>query len=337
MSVASAAARVTERVPGYGGAFWDITPLQDFLAGEHGWSDADLARNQVGMRTPLRGEDAAALARFWRTIAEAARRLDAAGILPITIKSLRTYAFWDSNADLLIPPGSRPAVLAALYAGAWVPPSRASRVEQALVERAKIKLPSRDPELLSAHLYEGVSWRYQADIGLLPGDREAAASRLVRVDPALFGAGDDASAPAVWVPDDATELVLQAAHAVFENFRLSVGEALHFHLLRRVPGAWERAQEIAAEHGCTAALREVAALCEAALEGRLGWAPAAWPAQMPLRVLGRCYADRLRYLGGRRRLGSAAVEIGGFAAVYPLITAVRRRRLRRRLRAEAAA
>lgn len=334
MAGRSVAALLDRRAPEYHGAFYDLAPLQTFLREEHGWTPADLARNQFPAPAPLDGAGARAHARFWGTIAEAARRLEGAGILPITIKSLRTYAFWDSNTDLLIPAGSRARVLEALYAGPWVPPSRASRVEQALVERAKIKLPSADPELLPVHLYEGISWRYQADIGLLTG-ADHTASRLVPVPAALYaGTRVEADPPVVRVPDDATELVLQAAHAAYENFRLSLGEAVHLHLLRRTPGVWERAREIADVHGCAVALREVADIAERMVAGELGWRPAAFPLQIPLAVLARCYRERAAFLLGRRRVGSAAVEIGGFAWVFPVIRAVRRVR---RARADRAA
>lgn len=333
MAGQSAAPLPDRRAPGFGGAFFDLAPLHEFLRREHGWTRADLERNQLPARAPLDDAGARAHARFWGTIAEAARRLEGAGILPVTIKSLRTYPFWDSNADLLIPAGSRPRVLEALYAGAWVPPSRASRVEQALVERAKLKLPSTDPELLPVHLYEGISWRYQADIGLLTGAGNTA-SRLVPVPAAVFaGTRVEAAPPTVLVPDDGTELVLQAAHAAYENFRLSLGEAVHLHLLRRSPGAWERARGIARAHGCAVALDEVVALCEAFVAGELGWNPAAFPLQIPLAVLARCYRERASFLLGRRRVGSAAVEIGGFAWMFPVIRAVRRVRRARAARA----
>jgi hypothetical protein len=321
------------RAPELGGVFHDLAPLHRFLEREHGWTAADLARNQLPARAPLDEAGARAHARFWGTIALAARRLEGAGILPVTIKSLRTYAFWDSNADLLIPAGSRARALQALYAGPWVAPSRRSRLEQALVERAKIKLPSQDPEYRPVHLYEGISWRYQADIGLLTG-AEHTASRLVPVPAAVFaGTRDQADPPVVRVPDDATELVLQAAHAAYENFRLSLGEAVHLHLLRRVPGVWERAQGIARVHGCAVALDEVMALCEGWVAGELGWNPAAFPLQIPLPTLARCYRERAAFLLGRRRVGSAAVEIGGFAWVFPVIRAVRRVRRARAGRA----
>jgi hypothetical protein len=312
------------------GPYAEIEPLVAFLR-ERGWSPERLVKNDLLEPAGIAGRDYD-YHRFWTTIARLAREMARLGLPPIFIKCVREYAYCDANVDLLVPHGRLREVGRELAGRAWRRPEPWDAFEQLLIERDKLKLPATESGLVAAHLYGAVSWRYQADIGLLRRNGSAVDPehlREARVEEfAPFAA---AGSPAIWLPRPAAEFVLQAAHVAFENYRVTVGEALHFRLLRlRAASEWEDAERLARRFGCAAALRlldtESAAIC--ADLGAL--APADYPRTLPIGALAPVFAERARVLWTSRRRAGAAAETATAASVWFAVAAIRRlRRLRR--------
>lgn len=309
------------------GPYVDIRPLVSALE-SRGWSAERLMKNELD--SACREEDDR-YPRFVATIAVLDDELRSLGIEPVFIKCFRTYRYSDANIDVLVPRSQLRSVARHLYGSAWRAPEPWDQFEQLLIERAKLKLPSAEAGLLTAHLYGGVSWRYQSDIGLLRRDGERPdPAHLRRVGLARYGEGVD-PAKEVWIPDGAAELVLQAAHVAFENYRITVGEALNFQLLKlRDPDAWADAVELAPRYGCVRALemmdRESDWICD-----HLGdLDPRDYPRTLEAPSVLRPVAERTRTLLRGGRYLSALNELGTSVAVYSLVRGIRRiRRLRR--------
>lgn len=315
------------------GRFADIRPLTDALRAR-GWTDERLAKNDLAepRRVPGRDYD---YARFWATVARLASELSSLDLPPIFIKCVREYRYCDSNVDVLVPRRQLRRVAEHLYRSDWRAPAPWDTFEQLLIERDKLKLPATRPGLIAAHLYGGVSWRYQSDIGLLrhdgvqPNPRHLVSVPLARyVEPAAAAVPGDLQ---IWLPGDAAEFVLQAAHVAFENYRLTVGEAVHFQLLRRRAAAsWEEARALARRYGCAEALslidRESLRVCSALPE----LDPADYPQTLPITSVLPPLGERGRLLSGERRNLAALSEVATASAVYLGVSAIRKlRRLRR--------
>ena len=108
-------------------------------------------------------------------------------------------------------------------------------------------------------------------------------------------------------------------------------EAIHFRLLRRrAEQAWEKAQELGATVGCTAALalidHESLDICTRLAELR----PEDYPRTLPMRTLWPALAERAGWHCGQRRRLAAAVELSTAAGVYALVSNLRRLRRWRR-------
>jgi len=302
---------------------------------ERGWSDERLAKNDLALPSGAPGTREK-YETFWRTLERLAAELEAQGLPPIFIKCVREYEYCDSNVDVLVPRARLRSVARHLYRTAWSPPTVWDSVEQLLIERAKLKLPARETGLCAAHLYGGVSWRYQSDMGLLRRDgREADPAQLERVaiDRIVVSpkAQSGSGSREIWLPSDAAEFVLQAAHVAFENYRITVGEAIHFRLLRERAGeAWEEAQRLGATVGCTSALalidRESLDTCTRLAELR----PEDYPRTLPMKVLWPALRERALWHRGQGRPVAAAAELSTAAGVYGLVSNLRRfRRFRR--------
>lgn len=312
--------------PGPAG-FVDLTRWLTRLQ-EHGWTGAHLTRNEL----PADSSRQAHYEKFWKTIRELAQQFRDLGLPPIFIKCVREYRYSDANVDVLVPSARWRSVIERLCRTHWKLPARADWLEQQLIERAKLKLPAASPDFFAAHLYQAVSWRYQKDIGLLrlhgrePNEHQLRRLPLQRFLP-------DCARPEEWIyhPNEASELVLQAAHVVFENFRITLGEACHFVLLReRAGSAWEEALVLADRYGCGPALHLVAEESQRILENLEEMDPRDFPFPLPPGGLWRCFRARYRHLWEKGQGWGAMVELGGCTASYAALRLIRRVRRWRR-------
>lgn len=313
---------------------FDLVDLTDWLAELRtiGWSSERLAKNDLPVWLideayyPYRFDE------LWVTAAEIAHHLRILDIEPIILKCLREYPYVDSNVDVLIPRSRWTAVTEQLASGGWVVPSLRERLEQKAFERGKMKLGSGTSNFLAAHLYAAVSWRYLDDLGILRNGETPLREALIRHPGNHFAA---ASRPEDWfyLPSPSAELVIQAAHICFENYRITLGEAAHIVLLRhRVPEAWREAVQIAQKVGCSRALQLVYDSSVSILTN-LGEAKAEnFPKPLAAWSLLRCFAERERSV---RRTGNrvrGALEFAGSVAFFfgvRVIRAIRRRRMGR--------
>ena len=313
------------------GPFVDIDPLLTVLR-SRGWSDERLAKNDLAESAA--GGGAHRFRAFWKTIEQLAVEMETLGLPPIFIKCVREYPYCDFNVDFLVPRTRLRSVARHLYTTHWKAPATWDSIEQLLIERAKLKLQATDNGLLAAHLYGGVSWRYQGDIGLLRKNGEQADPEHLRLVPIVEACGfrpSDRIETRIWLPRAPAEFVMQAAHIAFENFRITVGEAVHFRLLQiRSADAWTEARALARGFGCEAALdlvdRESRRVC-ASLE-QLD--PADWPRTLPMADLAPTFRERARLLTGQGRRLAALNEVGTASGVYLLVSLIRRLRRWRR-------
>jgi hypothetical protein len=284
-----------------------------------GWSQERLDKNDL-----RDGEAAdARYDRFWATMARLQNVLGGpSGVDPIFIKSVREYPYSDGNVDVVIPKGALREVEDRLAREQWVRPTFASRVEQRAMERGKLKMQSSDPSLLAAHLYEGVSWRYQPDIGLLRAGTRSEVLRTVAVR--TYAPRAAQRNVEIWIPADHTELVLQTAHIVFENYRMSLGEAMNLVLLRqRAQHAWPAAEELARQFGCDATLRAGMEHADWMVRHALELVPSRLPMPIPFARLAPAIAERSRWFAGRGDVWNSVLELSTFAAFFPLLRSVR--------------
>ena len=313
---------------------FDIGRLSERLRSA-GWSSERLVKNDIPVDGGIPGRRYS-YADFWRTIARLGQVLPTVGVQPIFIKSVRQYAYADANVDVLVPAPKLRHVSEVLTRNIWETPSRRDMVEQLLIERAKNKLPTSEPGFVAAHLYGGVSWRYQSDIGMLRVDGVSGnPEQLVQTHVGSFISSDmldEASrATEIWIPTDAAEFVLQAAHISFENFRITVGEAVNFVLLkRRFPSAWAEGKLLARSYGCTAALHLVDQLSDH-ISGKLEQLnPAEYPITIPYNLLAPVWEERWRFLRAKGSGIQAVAERTSTMSVYALLRTIRTaRRVRR--------
>lgn len=304
-----------------------MTPVPEWRAeiarlAAGGWTARDFQRNQLGYAheivAGLDGPGRAAWVVYWRTVAELQRVLVEAGITPIFLKSRRQYPYHDSNVDVLIAAADWEPTQRALTARGWRLPSRAVRLKQRLIERAKLKLPPVREGLLPAHLYGAVTWRYQSDVGFLPpaGEREGWIER-VTIGEAAGGDFGDGSADEILMPTAGADLLIHSAQTIFENYRLFYGEALFVRHLRRAmtPARAGAIQTLAEASGAPSVMPAVAAL--SADRARPGGAR--WPIRVPWSDLLRCWRERAAWRARSGHPIAGGEELAGylvFAALY---------------------
>lgn len=294
-----------------------------------GWTDERLAKNDLlSNQRAVRGYG---MEEFWTTALAGLDACEELGVRAILLKSIRVYPYSDSNVDVLVPAASLKSVEQRLRELGWLAPGTWDSVEQAMVERRKRKLPP-GPRLpsdhLAIHLYGGLSWRYQDDLGF----QLRGLTREVPVDwvaPAGIAARHPGRRVAVLSAD--AELVVQAAHVCFENYRLTLGEAVHIcGLVAASESALPEALVLAESVGCRVALRMAVGLAIDALSdpGRL--AAAAWPRTLQPRTLDDAFIERWTALRRQGRLMQGAVELSTNWILHRVVAAIRRRRRRER-------
>jgi hypothetical protein len=266
---------------------------------------------------------------FWKTIRTIRTAIGPAEIPPIFIKCIRTYPYFDSNVDLLVNPSRLAETIGILCSAHWKLPTGMNRVEQALVERGKVKLSPLTPDLLPAHVYGGLRWGYQNDTGLLRtknGEPDPVMLRRHRLtDAASQPATSDADS--ILHPFGAGELVVQAAHITSENFRITLGEAIHIQSLLDEHGCFNEALGLAAGFGFAGAVELVTEASKEILSDVSSLDPNRFPRRLPAARLHDCFLERYHYLRRSGRRSDGIIELGtceAFLALRRVLRTVRR-------------
>jgi hypothetical protein len=299
-----------------GRPFLDLRPLTAALEAR-GWNPERLAKN--GLPPATEGLDPGYV-RFWETIEALCEAMNALQIPPVILKSIRVYAYDDGNVDLLVPAGRLWEVARALAKGRWKMPDTAYLIEQQLVERNKLKLLPREDTLLHAHLYEGIGWRYQSDLAILGARHD----RVTAIDTRAFLPNGNGPGLRVFAPDPVAELVLQAAHIAFENYRMTVGEAVNLCLLRRQHAAsWQAALTLADDVGCRHALVSLLEVAERIVADLDTLDPVATPLPLSKRLIFGIHLQRIAHLVRHGKIGGAIGELFSVAVVFPGVRTIR--------------
>ena len=271
----------------------------------------ELARaNGVGLELARYLPDGPALreapargARVRRRIEEASALLGAEGIEHIVFKCERHYRYYASNVVVIVRPADRPRALHALYTAGY-----RGNVMFKEPDKVMLSLPG-DPT--SVHLHVGVTWNG------VPYFDDDALWRRSTADPLLPGRfrldGDD-------------ELAVNLAHNLFENYEVSLGDALYFRrALGTAPGPTGldlHARPNGWLGGLGAALEHARSLAEA-------WASAEqtglvaprlvdFPYRLPRATLARAYGERINANLRAGHLRRAAREVYAYPTFYAL-------------------
>ncbi|UYH56083.1 hypothetical protein N6L26_05900 [Qipengyuania sp. SS22] len=194
------------------------------------WPEDAVARQNLQYLLPKFAEDNR---EYWTGIHRLAEVFADCGVQFITIKSIRSYPYVDSNIDIIVSQKDWRKLSAAVTRQTWRKPNWKEFLEQTLVEPFKLKYKAIDNVLPAAHFYGGVRWRY------------ATPFMLDRVDPALlwrelpeqYGNPENPDAKSqILVPTDEFDMVIQVAHVTIENYRLTIGEMVHISETLKKPG-----------------------------------------------------------------------------------------------------
>jgi hypothetical protein len=252
---------------------------------------------------PIRQEEEARGARFRTRVLEASALLGAARIEHIIFKCDRHYVYYDSNVDVIVRPGDWPHARRALQVAGY-------RGNVMFKEPDKVMF-SRPGDPTSVHLHAGVTWN-----GVPYFDDDALWRRSVR-DPLL---------PERRRLDGQDELAVNLAHNLFENYEVSLGDALYF---RRALAAAPALDDLEIHARCNgwlgglgAALAHAHSLAEDwATSERTGHVTprlANFPYRLPRSTLAQAYSERITANVRARHLRRAAREAYAYPTFYAL-------------------
>jgi hypothetical protein len=282
-----------------------------------GWGPPEFAANHLEYASALHlGENSgpvhASFERYWRTVGRISSLLREEGIFHVIIKTRRSYPYSDTNVDVYIQDGDWPVVRDVLSRDQWRMPSRAVRFKQRLIERAKIKLPPRVPGLVPAHVYYAVSWRYQRDVTFLDPQMVEEVP-LVSEAPQLRGEVGSQTVP---MPSRPADLLLHAAEIVFENYRITLGEALYMSWLLQKVSSLDRRRvyRLGIERGAGNALRCMIRRAKAIEDKDGAEVGVHWPKNYSAPELVGAWWERLAEQANHGRALSGIEEFIGYGA-----------------------
>lgn len=289
----------------------------------NGWCEHDFERNQLlyvyEVLTGRPGRGHIAFRNYWYTVGQLQTLLSSIGMTPIFLKSRRNYPFYDSNVDVLIRREHWNTVVAVLQAEGWALPSKLQQCKQRLIERSKLKLPSCRAGLVAVHLYGAITWRYQSDIGILPmHDGTTKLVELVRLSDACQSICEHSDIE-VLMPTPVADLIIHSAHVVYENYRITLGEALYIAYLWHICNdALREIKSLAIQYATLNALIAVRKHIMSKLESPLELDPMRWPSNFRFSVLLANWVAHCKF----RRCNSgplmAAEEMIGYLAHFAL-------------------
>ena len=288
----------------------DLIELIQSLA-DRGWSSKDFASNHLGYAASLclgAESDPARIsfAKYWRSVAKITGILRDAGVFHVIIKTRRNYPYGDTNVDVFIEEADWPRVRDLLCGDSWRMPSRMVKFKQRMIEREKIKLPPTSEDLVPAHMYMAVSWRYQREVSFLD-DQMIEDIPLAWEAPQLEAECGPVMVP---VPTRDADILLHCAEIVFENYRIALGEVLYLSwLMERVSeDQKDRVSRLGADRGAVRAMR--CALSHA----RVGNLDAHWPKNLPAGELLASWGERFKVQVGQGKPVKALEEWLGYTA-----------------------
>jgi len=156
--------------------------------------------------------------RYKNTIAYAAKLLNFNHIDFVYIKLFRCYPFYDTNVDVLLPKELWKDAFRILKERGWRLPNTLKRMQQNIVEKGKIKLYPPNKRYVPLHFYETGSWR---GFEYIPISVIYDNSRTIESDGVK-----------IRIPNDEMDFLINCAHAIFENYRLTLGELYHLGKLK---------------------------------------------------------------------------------------------------------
>jgi len=276
--------------------YYNIDEIINYLK-SLGWSSDDLERNELYSSSFKDAITSPNFVKFWETIDEACTLFHENKFEPLLIKCIRTYPYFDKNVDVIVPKGKWKEFVKLVTGSKWYMPSMASRLDQLLIERGKLKFPSHGEHFMMIHLYKFVSWRYQSDMELLRDNgTDPELNQISKFEANMFSE-DVSSKNDSWFyhPNRVSELVVQAAHVVFENYRITLGEVINFQILKRDKEAWDNACELSKEYGCYKALIYIDQLSQNILSDIENLKPSDFPYRMKYSDLSECFQERVDF------------------------------------------
>jgi hypothetical protein len=250
--------------------------------------------------------------RYWRTVAKISTILQREGIFHVILKTRRSYPYSDTNVDVYVKGDDAPSVKAALCGESWRMPSASVIFKQRLIEREKIKLPACQSDLVPAHLYMSVSWRYQREVTFLD---ESMIERIpIRAE--APGLEEEFGPLTIPVPTRGADILLHCAEIVFENYRITLGEALYLHWLLKVVSEvdQQRVEGLGIARGAGTAMRCVLDRARAGVPEDPSELAVDWPRNLTGRELLTSWGDRFRVQLRRGGITRAAEEWVGYTA-----------------------
>lgn len=287
---------------------------------DRGWGAEDFQRNQMlyhyEQTVKAHGKAHDNFEKYWRTVHRLHHVLSAAGLTPVILKSRRNYAFEDSNVDVLISKAEWEKAIETLHGDAWRIPSKLIQFKQNMIERSKLKLPNREDDLIPAHFYGAVSWRYQTDVGFLPQDDQRnqflEIVPMAELCPDLHEVHGTNLLMTTWTAD----LLIHSAQTAFENYRISLGEAIFIHQLwTDLPeGEVKKVKDLARQYGGYDALMLVKNHVFRVLADPAYERAEKWPHNLSYPGLWKAWFRRARNVSKRNSAFRAAEEMFGYLA-----------------------
>jgi hypothetical protein len=235
--------------------------------------------------------------------AEASSLLGGSGVEHILFKVDRLYRYYDSNVDVIVRVRDWPEATALL--------ERQGYVGSVMFKEPDKVMFSRPDDAVSLHLHPGVTWNgvpYFDDDALWSQsepDPTVARRRRLRFE---------------------DELAVNLAHDLFENYEVSLGDALYFRRAFERDVALAELEPLAKGNGWVHGLRAAFGYVRAIADG---WAGAEkneivppglleFPYRIPRAILARAFGERITAGVRDGRIRRAARELYAYPAFYAL-------------------
>lgn len=239
---------------------------------------------------------------FRRVMRETSQLLQDHGFEHICIKFRKLYRYYDSNVDVVVDPRQWRQSVELLQHQGYTPHVMFKEPDKIMFDK---------PEAVSVHLHPGVTWN-----GVPYFDQPSLWRRSTR------------SADGPWLelaPED--DVLVNLAHNLFENYEVSLGDALYFkRLMETYAFDPEDLERIAAangwRYGFQQAYRQMRTLVSAWTHVEpTGALPANlldYPYQIQMPVLARTFSQRIASNLSGLRLRTALREVYAYPAFYAL-------------------
>ncbi|MBM3252992.1 MAG: hypothetical protein FJZ16_01910 [Candidatus Omnitrophica bacterium] len=230
--------------------------------------------------------------KYISTIVYIASILNSLDIQFIFIKLFRNYPFLDSNIDILIPHEKWGCVFELLKRDGWTLPNLFGVLKQNLIEKGKIKLYSKRKKYLPLHFYETGSWRGFEYLPLKVIYNNSISLKDYGVE--------------IKIPNKEMEFLISTAHAVFENYELTLGELYY---LNEIKNTTIISNNIAQKQRWIKALRLVLDIVEEFSQMDVEQIlKTRWPLLLPIEKLRKCWIERCNTQSNKDNIASGYIE-----------------------------